>query len=57
MEIISATQFARSINEYLDLVESGKTIVIKRKNGKMYTLVLYQENKDAGNNKIASIRL
>ena len=57
MEIISATQFARSINKYLDLVESGKTIVIKRKNGKMYTLVLYQENKDVGNNKIASIRL
>lgn len=57
MEIISATQFARSINKYLDLVESGKSIVIKRKNGKMYTLILYQENKDAENNKIASMRL
>ena len=47
MKIISATQFARSINKYLDLVESGETIVVKRKNGKMYLVVPYQETKGA----------
>lgn len=36
--IISATEFFRKVNYYLDLINKGEEIVIRRKSGEMFTL-------------------
>lgn len=37
MRIISATEFFRKTNFYLDLISKGEEIIIRRKSGEMYT--------------------